>query len=253
MVDTRPRPEPRRFSFCSLALAPLSEVKSGPLLARRSSFRSLGARVKFDQEQVNVIIKKTHCPNRAEEPQASGEIDRPKPSSAMVLTTTRHDRVRLERFIADVYTRDMLPFPGMTLGKGDILRPGAIIRRFSSRSGLAKRSTSLNSPRRKVADEVFNRPNGMTNDAIRQGYRKIQGRPSLESEGTSEDSSPGGIAQVKTARLKGGTKPFSRPDLWFFGDKKMQSAELNWNVGVQAVLGAIRVKKAKSRRGGSEG
>lgn len=98
----------------------------------------------------HVIIKKTHCPHNSEEPSSplgtDGEIDRPKTPvvrGALTLSAKRMDRIRLERLISDVYTRDVLPMPGMVLGRGDIFRRGSIMRRLSMHTGFNRRSSSV--------------------------------------------------------------------------------------------------------------
>lgn len=96
----------------------------------------------------HVVIKKTHYPRHTEEPvvQAEGEIERPKTPvdrSALTLTARRIDRIRLERLISDAYTGDLLPSPGMVLGRGDLFRRGPIMRRLSLRPGFTRRSSSV--------------------------------------------------------------------------------------------------------------
>lgn len=144
---SRPRTwELRKHSFLSLRLAPLNHVRyTVSSMARRSSMDS--ATILRRSHVQNVVIKKTHYPRHTEEPvmQAEGEIERPKTPadrSATVLTARRIERIRLERLIADVYTGDLLPMPGMVLGRGDLFRRGSIMRRLSLRPGFTKRSSS---------------------------------------------------------------------------------------------------------------
>lgn len=95
-----------------------------------------------------VVIKKTHFPHSVDEAASltDGEIDRPRmPAVRGVLTVTarRVDRIRLERQITDVYTRDVLPLPGMVLGRGDLFRRSSIMRRLSFHAGFNRRSISV--------------------------------------------------------------------------------------------------------------
>ncbi|KAJ5779788.1 hypothetical protein N7457_007508 [Penicillium paradoxum] len=142
--------EPRKHSFLSLRLVPLGHVKyTVSSLARRSSISTALSR---QSDVQHVVIKKTHYPRHAEEPamQAEGEIEQPKAPidrSAVVVTARRMERIRLERLIADVYTADLLPMPGMVLGRGDIFRRGSIMRRLSLRPGFTKRSSSASNRR----------------------------------------------------------------------------------------------------------
>lgn len=230
---TNPGPaEPRRFSFSSLDLAPLDRATHAALsLARRSSMHSLSTSLVKPNLQ-HIVIKKTHCPNfTACARQVEGEMDRPKiPSSqsAMILTARRHDRVRLERFISDVYTRDALPFPGMTLAKGDILlRPGVIMRRrFSIRPGFGRRSTSLSMPhqRRNVTDAgSVPESIAITDEASEKNsimHKSSEHSLEFDRKEPSREDFPSALARAKTVRLRGVSKQMSKSDLWSPGDEK---------------------------------
>jgi hypothetical protein len=139
--------EPGKHSFLSLHLAPLDHIQyTVSSMARRSSMDSVT--ISRRSRVRNVVIKKTHYPRQVEEPvvQAEGEIERPKTPadrSALVLTARRIERIRLERLISDVYTGDLLPMPGMVLGRGDLFRRPSIMRRLSLRPGFTKRSSSV--------------------------------------------------------------------------------------------------------------
>lgn len=261
---TKPGPaEPRRYSFSSLGLAPLDrEARSAPSLARRSSMHSLGtSRVKTNLQ--HVVIKKTHCPNSTVGVRpVNGEMDRPKiPSSqsALILTARRHDRVRLERFISDVYTRDVLPFPGMTLAKGDILlRPGAIMRRFSIRPGFGRRSTSLSMPhqRRNGIDAgSIQESIGIADEASEDDILHKASEHSLEFERkeTAKDDFPGGsLSRAKTVRLREISRQLSRPDFWTLSEDKTPSTESTPWKGplLQTIFNALGVRRVKRTRSG---
>ncbi|KAI2730180.1 hypothetical protein CBS147332_2032 [Penicillium roqueforti] len=139
--------EPRKHSFLTLQLLPLDHVQyTVSSMARRSSMDSMAISRKFRVQ--HVVIKKTHDPRHTEETasQAEGELERPKTStdrSALTLTARRIDRIRLERLISDIYTGDLLPLPGMVLGRGDLFRRGSIMRRLSLRPGFTRRSSSV--------------------------------------------------------------------------------------------------------------
>ena len=143
---------PSAYSFVSLALLPLNmSPQDGPALTRMPSTPSFAA-TRPRSNSKEVCIRRTNYPNSAEDSisQADGDQQLTRARSVYsrrnptVLTPRRQDRIRLEKFIADVYTRDVLPFPGMALAKGDILsRTGSLIRRFSLHTGFARRSSSL--------------------------------------------------------------------------------------------------------------
>jgi hypothetical protein len=151
--------ELRSYSFLTLDLVPLNRVlRSEPPLSRTTSAHSVAiSRVESDLQ--HVVIKRTHCPQKLGQiaRHVEGEIERPKvslPESPILLTSRRQDRIRLERVISSVYTRECLPYPGMSLAKGDILfRPGTIMRRLTVRPGLYRRSSSVNLPLRQSSAE----------------------------------------------------------------------------------------------------
>ncbi|KAG0160888.1 hypothetical protein PDIDSM_8420 [Penicillium digitatum] len=165
--------EPRKHSFLAIRLLPLDHVQyTVSSMARRSSMDSTAISRKSRAQQV--VIKKTHYPRHTEEPvaQAEGEIERPKTSadhSALTLTARRIDRIRLERLISDVYTEDLLPSPGMVLGRGDLFRRGPLMRRLSLHPGFTKRSSSVGTfhSRRRSTDIRSDRENeGMDKEAV---------------------------------------------------------------------------------------
>ncbi|CAI7572756.1 unnamed protein product [Penicillium glandicola] len=138
--------EPRKYSFLDLQLVPLDHVQyTVSSMARRSSMDAMAISRKSRIQ--HVVIKKTHYPRHTDEAviKAEGEIERPKTPadrSALTLTARRSDRIRLERLIPEVYTEDLLPFPGMVLGRGDLFRRPSIIRRLSRHHGFTRRSSA---------------------------------------------------------------------------------------------------------------
>lgn len=149
MAQPGPAWDPRKYSFVNLLLLPLDRVQyTVASMARRSSMDSVSVSRKANVQ--HVIIKKTHCPHSSEEASSplggDGELERPKTPvvrGALTLSARRIDRIRLERLISDVYTRDVLPLPGMVLGRGDIFRRGSIMRRLSMHAGFTRRSSSV--------------------------------------------------------------------------------------------------------------
>ncbi|KAJ5730423.1 uncharacterized protein N7483_004931 [Penicillium malachiteum] len=144
--------DPRKYSLLSLPLMPLDRPQyTVAALSRRTSMDSMAISRKVNVQRV--IIRKTNFPNYDESTSSgssTGEIERPKTPvtrGSYNVIARRQDRIRLEKLIEEVYTRDALPWPGMVLGKGDILEdifsPGSIIRRFSLHTGFNKRSSSV--------------------------------------------------------------------------------------------------------------
>ncbi|KAJ5998389.1 hypothetical protein N7451_006199 [Penicillium sp. IBT 35674x] len=138
--------EPRKYSLLTILLVPLDRTQyTVASLARRSMDAVAISRKSTSQ---HVVIRKTRCPQAHDEPsESSSEIERPNSPIARtpwVVTAKRMDRVRLERLISEVYTRDVLPWPGMILGRGDLLfGRGSIMRHLSLHKGFAKRPTSI--------------------------------------------------------------------------------------------------------------
>lgn len=183
----------------------------------------------------------------------------PSPQGALLLTTRRNDRVRLERFISDVYTRDVLPFPGMVLGKGDLLRPGAIMRGFSLRGGFGRRATSLTTPHRPVVAEPgsLNEPNGLEHEIEDQKKGDKHEASDVECEHRETvriEEPPGSLGRSKTVRLKQITKQISRTDLWSLGEgskeQREEGSETNGMKGpvFQGLLSALGVRKGRRTR-----
>lgn len=142
------------FSFLNLAiLEHLSECTSS--LARKASTHTFAAS-RLSPGLQEVYIKKTNNPNSTEDTGSIaeneqvgrtdfGQIGRAKSVHSkrgpIVLAPRRQDRVRLEKFVVNVYTRDVLPYPGMVITKGGeimSLTSSLIKRRFSFHKGFNK-------------------------------------------------------------------------------------------------------------------
>ncbi|KAL4733627.1 hypothetical protein BDV11DRAFT_175517 [Aspergillus similis] len=147
--------ELRGSSFLVLDIAPEEEASEiARQLSRRPSLQTLGTigmqRVRSNLQPI--IIRKTYCPHKHSQlHQVDGELERPKVpppiSQPFTITARRQDRIRLERAIYPIYTRDILPYPGMFLGAGELFfGSGSIMRHLSLRPKRNKRSSSINLP-----------------------------------------------------------------------------------------------------------
>jgi hypothetical protein len=143
--------EPQRFSIHSLEVMPFKDedVPVGGLI-RTSSIRSLSTRMSSRIHTPQLIIKKTHNPLHDGDagPSLDTGLKRSRsvaPSSqSTILNPLRQDRIKLERNIADIYTREVLPYPGMTLARTDYLRTQTLIRGLSFRGRFnSRRSSSM--------------------------------------------------------------------------------------------------------------
>ncbi|KAK3674139.1 hypothetical protein LTR78_005986 [Recurvomyces mirabilis] len=96
-----------------------------------------------------VIIKNTQACKEALDPaQATLQIPRSQsvatPSHVQTLAPRRAERIRIEALLSDVWTKDVLPYPGMTPRRSDPIRASAnhVMRKFSMASITSNFSTS---------------------------------------------------------------------------------------------------------------
>ena len=148
-------PVPNLFTTTSLDLKALAPIfgQGGPLARRLSIQRAATVAPKVATCQV--IIRNTHKPQDGQELRYStaGAVNRSQSllttHRVTILAPKRSERIRLEQSLADVWTRDTLPFPGMSLTRGgNIIRAsaGSLVRKLSLASihtPFTKRSTSL--------------------------------------------------------------------------------------------------------------
>lgn len=250
--------EPRKHSFLALQLLPLDHVQyTVSSMVRRSMDSTTISRKSRVQ---HVVIKKTHYPRHTEEPvaQAEGEIERsktPADRSALILTARRSDRVRLERLISGVYTGDLLPSPGMVLGRGDLFR-GPLMRGLSLRPGFTKRSNSVSTfhPGRASAD--------MRSD----GYDEGMDKGMVDSSEIGEDKeveyvlpqTPTTPRRSKTFLFKGSPKnpsssisPRSDPRQSQDGSSESSPSSKKWSSPKNLFI-ALAPKKLKKTRSDAE-
>ncbi|KAF9886861.1 hypothetical protein FE257_010984 [Aspergillus nanangensis] len=188
-----PRPVASQFKDYSFLLLDLTPLEANSEGAWRPSIDSRG--LLYELNVPHVVIKKTHNPSQPEETyHTEGEIERHRrhSSSALVLTSRRQDRIQLERFIASVYTRESLAYPGMSLSTNDILRePVSLMRRLSRHPVLYRRSSSSSLPRlNSNTTSVMNRPK-VVHDSMRKDnnhrYIKLSDSTSGPEDGKSQE------------------------------------------------------------------
>ena len=125
--------------------------KPGSFARRMSVQRTATVGPTTDLNQV--IIKNTQAVKEALDGTSTASLQIPRsqsvatPSHVQTLAPRRADRVRLEGFLSDVWTRDVLPYPGMQPRRSDPIRAGAnhVIRKFSMASITSNFSTSRRS------------------------------------------------------------------------------------------------------------
>ncbi|OJJ49106.1 hypothetical protein ASPZODRAFT_157569 [Penicilliopsis zonata CBS 506.65] len=205
-----------RCSFLSLNLVAVdSPLQPAPSLVRKASASALTTlRSDHQRDMLHVRIKKTHFPRGSEETaaQPDGEIERPKVLSSarsiLTLTPRREDRIRLEKFISIIYTRDVLPFPGMSLGAADRFTrtTSRLIRRISSHANFSRRSTSLTVTQTGSIDEEICSPSSSN------GSQKAK-RATDSSLISKKKKSPFAVGVRNTFSLRNRKKPRSRTEI----------------------------------------
>lgn len=148
---------PILYTFLSLNLKAIGRVSGHPgTLARRLSVQR-AATVGFKADVRQVIIKDTHALKQLGGTQlrSSSSMSRSQslllPSRITVLSPKRAERIRIEQSLEGVWTRDVLPYPGMTYRRGDyLIRASASsmmrkLSRASKTSNINKRPRSQTS------------------------------------------------------------------------------------------------------------
>lgn len=119
--------------------------------ARRSSIHG-SLTMTMCPEVIHLVIRGTKSPPNPNEPSRPEEPGVSRTQSLMITDQTailapkRQDRIRIERSLADIWTKDVLPYPGMTQGKGEnTIRTsaGSLMRRLSLHPAFSRRSSSL--------------------------------------------------------------------------------------------------------------
>lgn len=147
--------EPRRFSCVCMSLQPLEADGRSLLLKRRGSLRISSPRPLRNQQN-QVTVKKTHNPIydtevrllQEAEPLRARSVAKEAACTPTILMPARSHRVKLERSISGIYSQELLPYPGMTLGRGDYMSQtmvGKTVMRGLSIRGVfhSRRSASL--------------------------------------------------------------------------------------------------------------
>ena len=200
---------PSKYSTLFFDVKSLGPVFGQPgTLARRISIQR-AATVGPSTNIRQVIIRNTHALKDGLEPvgAASPNVGRSKSLMATnrvpILAPRRPDRVRMEHDLAKVWTKDLLPFPGMSGTRGEhLIRASAssVMRKLSKASvatGFSKRSASITS----AATSRFND----AQDSLRM-YGKGTSTPDSES---NKDSS----AKDLEIKLNEGRYPRIEPPL----------------------------------------
>lgn len=160
---------PAVFFILALDIKSLGHVFGLPgTLTRRISIQR-AATVSSRSHTCQVIITDTNCLRdyASKENLASKSVMRSQSllvgSRVITLAPIRADRQRMEHSLADVWTRDLLPYPGMSPHRGEhLIRSSAsMMMRKLSRAG---KSNSLNKRSTSSTTVPDNRTNAISND-----------------------------------------------------------------------------------------
>ncbi|KAK2761077.1 hypothetical protein FQN53_007763 [Emmonsiellopsis sp. PD_33] len=142
----------QKYSAVHLTIKPLSAVVvAGQVhnLTRRSSVHGALFTTPSNTDCVRLVIKGTQAvpsDNHIRTSPLGRSQSLQLSRHSAILAPKRQDRIRLERWLYDVWTCDILPYPGMPAWRGEhLIRSSAesFIRRLSSRRPFTRRSNSL--------------------------------------------------------------------------------------------------------------
>ena len=248
-AEGRPCKPFNMFSSLSLDIKPCGTVFGQPgSIARRLSIHratTLGAKSGIAQ----VVIKNTHALRDGYESQqlSSSPINRThsllSTARVPVLVPRRADRIRLENALADLWSRDTIPFPGMGNKRGDnLIRTSAssMMRKLSIASlttSFSKRSTSYASVARHERDHPGNSPvldvmsrsvvPNRTSSKNHDGVRTMQPAAQNTPEPTSSSSQPvpkaaGAVAPPQNIHAPDNIVTFASPGIGLSKSSKEQ-------------------------------
>ncbi|KAL2381154.1 hypothetical protein RJZ90_004109 [Blastomyces dermatitidis] len=142
----------QKYSTTRLAMKPLSAAvfdRQVHKLSRRSSIHGSLFSAPSHPDCVRLLIKGTQAvphDNHTRSSTLGRSQSLQLARQSVVLAPKRQDRIRMEKSLYDVWTCDVLPYPGMPAWRGEhLIRSSAesFIRRLSSRRPFTRRSSSL--------------------------------------------------------------------------------------------------------------
>jgi hypothetical protein len=173
----------------------MEEINERKGIHRYGSLRNTSARSRSDQHHVIIANTQTYSEASDNSSQSSLRILRSQssavPSRTQTLAPRRSERHRLEKVLADVWSHDLLPYPGLSRKKYP-MRGSAnhVMRKFSmasiTSSFSSKRSTSYTSIGSWRKDESGVNDLGRRDDSLR--VRSNSHRPALVSFHTAPNA-----------------------------------------------------------------
>lgn len=191
------------YTFLSLGMKPLGQVFGRPgTLARRLSVQRAST-VSPRNGTCQVIIKNTNALKECRDPQTSPSSSLGRSQSHLavnrvtILAPKRSDRARMEHQLAGVWTKELLPYPGMAGHRGEnMIRSSAssVIRKLSKASisgQFSKRSASISSVTSSKAESASSGPPGRNIDDMPISRPRLYGSKSLDLLGSKNGAVAG--------------------------------------------------------------
>ncbi|KAI9892962.1 MAG: hypothetical protein M1814_000846 [Vezdaea aestivalis] len=180
------------FPVLALNMTPMASLSGQPGSVARSISVHQATAESPSADTNQVVIRNTHALKEAQHPSDNNSTSGPNSPAKSVsrsqsllstnriplLTPRRSERVRLEASAADLWSRDIIPFPGMSVRKGEhLIRASAssVMRKLSMAS-IAKRSQSFGSLAQTPRADETNAGNGVSDGHHRKGDEQKQGR-----------------------------------------------------------------------------
>lgn len=183
---------PPLYSVLTLDMKPLGQVFGLPgTLARHLSVQRAST-VSPRNNTCQVIIKNTNALKDHKEPQISPSSSLGRSQSHLttnrvsILAPKRSDRVRMEHQLAGVWTKELLPYPGMNSHRPEnIIRSSAssVIRKLSKASisgQFSKRSASISSVTSSKPESTCSGFSSRKTEDRPQGRPRLYGSKSLD-------------------------------------------------------------------------
>ena len=194
---------PPFYSFLGLSMKPLGQVFGLPgTLARRLSVQRAST-VSPRNATCQIIIKNTNALKDHKDPQTSPTSSLGRSQShrttnrVAILAPKRSDRARMEHQLAGIWTKELLPYPGIVGHRGEnIIRNSAssVIRKLSKASisgQFSKRSASVSSVGSSNAESARSVGSGRKIDEKVTGRPRLYGSKSLDLLGTKNGAVAG--------------------------------------------------------------
>ena len=177
-----PLPSAERLVTAIKHMRPVGELLGPPETVPRRTSIQRAATVGTRPNLCQVIIKNTHNPQDGQDSSRNGTANGVHRAHSLlsthrvvVMAPKRSERMRLESALAEIWTRDTLPFPGMTPSRGgQMIRAsaGSLARKLSLASihgPFGRRSASLSMSMHRKSTETLRMTMTQTEAGARRG------------------------------------------------------------------------------------